>query len=195
MLTIDILRHGALQGGIKYRGQIEADLTIDGRESMDQVWLQLADRVECIITSPFSRCSAAATDWAKQSNIPCISEPRLSEMYYGDWEDKTAEQIEQVSPGVLQQWRRDPTGMRPPGGGESPEELQQRIASWWHETTEKMNNKHILVVGHSGSMRMLITYALGLPISATREIEMPYACWKRLSYNASGTRLTDPSSR
>lgn len=187
MLTIDILRHGALQGGVKYRGQIEADLTPEGREAMDQAWQPLAKQVEYIITSPLSRCAQAATDWAEQAAIPCIIEPRIAEMHYGAWEDKTIEEIEQISPGLIQQWRKDPTGMRPPNG-ESPEELRERIADWWQETITSMINKHILVVGHSGSMRMLIAHALNLPISATRDMHMPYACWKRLQHDQTITQ-------
>jgi len=188
MLTIDVLRHGALQGGVKYRGQIEADLTSEGRQAMNQVWQPLSEQVDCIITSPLSRCAKAATEWAREADIPCLIEPRIAEMHYGAWEDKTIEEIEQISPGLIQQWRQDPTGMRPPGG-ESPEELRQRIAAWWQETTTSMMNKHILVVGHSGSMRMLIAHALDLPISATREMHMPYACWNRLQHDQAGTRL------
>jgi len=188
MLTIDILRHGALQGGVKYRGQIEAELTEGGRQAMNQVWQPLAEQVECIITSPLSRCAQAATDWANMAGIPCIIEPRIAEMHYGAWEDKTIEEIEQISPGLIQQWRKDPTGMRPPAG-ESPEELRQRIADWWQETTTSMTDKHILVVGHSGSMRMLIAHALDLPIAATRDMHMPYACWKRLLHDQTITQL------
>ncbi|RLL55606.1 histidine phosphatase family protein [Mariprofundus sp. EBB-1] len=188
MLTIDVLRHGALQGGIKYRGQIEAELTSQGRLAMDQVWQPLSEQVECIITSPLSRCATAATDWAKRADIPCIIEPRIAEMHYGAWEDKTIEEIEQISPGLIQQWRQDPTGMRPPGG-ESPEELRERIAEWWQETTSNMTDGHILVVGHSGSMRMLIAHALNLPIAATRDMHMPYASWKRLQHDQTTTRL------
>jgi len=191
MLTIDILRHGALHGGVKYRGQTEASLTPEGRDAMNRVWQHLATDIDCIITSPLSRCAEIAHDWAKQADIPCIIEPRIAEMYYGDWEDKTADQIASISPGMLQQWRKDPTGMRPPGGGESPEELRLRIASWWQDTCISMEGKHILVVGHSGSLRMLLAYALQLPISATRTMDMPYACWKRIEHTASATRLID----
>jgi len=188
MLTIDVLRHGALQGGVKYRGQIEAELTDEGRIAMDQVWQPLSKQVDCIITSPLSRCARAATDWASDADIPCIIEPRIAEMHYGAWEDKTVEEIEQISPGLIRQWRTDPTGIRPPDG-ESPEELRERIAAWWHETTSNMTDRHILVVGHSGSMRMLIAHALNLPIVATRDMQMPYACWKRLQHEQTTTRL------
>jgi len=55
MLTVDLLRHGALEGGIKYRGTVDDPLTFEGRQAMDQVWQQLAKDMDYIITSPLSR--------------------------------------------------------------------------------------------------------------------------------------------
>ncbi|TLS69161.1 histidine phosphatase family protein [Mariprofundus erugo] len=188
MLTLDLLRHGALQGGVKYRGQTEGILTQDGYNSMDAVWQQLAGHIDCIVTSPLSRCANPATAWAKQQDIPCIIEPRVAEMHYGAWEDKTAAEIGREFPGMIEQWRRDPTGMRPPGG-ESPEELRLRLHSWLTETIATCQGQHLLLVSHSGSLRMLISMALGAPIAATRQLSMPYSCWSRLQCNHQGITL------
>jgi len=188
MLTVDLLRHGALEGGIKYRGRTDDPLTAQGRADMDAVWQQLAAVVEVIVTSPLSRCAEPATDWAEQAGIPCIIEPRLAEMHYGAWEGKTIEEIRAAFPGMLDQWRRDPTGMRAPGG-ESPEELRDRLQTWLIEIRKTCQGKHLLIVSHSGSLRMLIALALNAPIASTRHLDMPYACWSRLSCSNHGTNL------
>jgi len=188
MLTVDLLRHGALTGGIKYRGQTDDPLTIQGRTDMDLVWQKLAAEADMIITSPLSRCAEPATAWAKQARIPCIIEPRIAEMHYGAWEGKTSETIKTEFPGMLEQWRRDPTGMRPPGG-ESVDELRQRVHAWLMEIVQRYQNKQLLVVSHSGTLRMLIALALGAPIAGTRHIDMPYACWSRLYCDEQGNRL------
>jgi len=179
MLTVDLLRHGALEGGIKYRGKVDDPLTAGGRQAMDQVWRQLAGVVDHIVTSPLSRCAAPAGAWAAESGIDCIIEPRLAEMNYGAWEGKTMATIQQEYPGILERWRADPTGMRPPGG-ESPEELRARLADWLAEASEQFEGSHILVVAHSGSLRMLIALLLEQPIAYTRSIDMPYACHYRM---------------
>lgn len=179
MITIDLLRHGALEGGIKYRGTVDDPLTPEGRQAMDQVWQQLAGDVDVIITSPLNRCAVPARAWAVESGKTCIIEPRLAEMDYGAWEGKSITTIKQEYPGMLERWRTDPTGMRPPGG-ESPEELRMRLTDWWAEASEQFDNSHILVVAHSGSLRMLIALLLGQPISYTRTMEMPYACLHRI---------------
>lgn len=181
MLIVDLLRHGALQGGIKYRGTVNDPLTPGGWQAMDQAWQQISAQVDVIITSPLCRCVDPASAWAAAADKPCVIEPRLAEMDYGAWEGKSIEQIQQISPGMIERWRADPTGMRPPGG-ESPEELRSRLASWWYEARVQFEGKHLLVVAHSGSLRMLIALLRDKPIAYTRSIDMPYASLHRINY-------------
>jgi len=188
MITIDLLRHGALEGGIKYRGKVDDPLTSEGRLAMDQVWQQWCADVDVMITSPLSRCATPARAWSAQAGIGCMIEPRLAEIDYGVWEGKTMATIQLEYPGMLERWRADPTGMRPPGG-ESPEELRTRLADWWDEARVQFEGKHILVVAHSGSLRMLIALLLNQSIAYTRSIDMPYACLHRLVYQGGNSRL------
>ncbi|MFQ5344827.1 MAG: histidine phosphatase family protein [Mariprofundus sp.] len=190
MLTVDLLRHGALEGGVKYRGKVDDPLTIEGRQAMDRVWAELAGDVDCIITSPLSRCVIPASLWAAEAGIDCMIEPRLAEMDYGAWEGKSIDDIRLEYPGMIERWRADPTGMRPPGG-ESPEELRTRLYEWWEDTRRIFDGRHLLVVAHSGSLRMLIALLLDQPISYTRTINMPYACRNRILHQQGGSRLIE----
>jgi alpha-ribazole phosphatase/probable phosphoglycerate mutase len=183
MFVADLLRHGALKGGVKYRGSIEEDLTTEGRAQMDCIWENIRNHIDLIITSPLSRCALPAQDWAEEKGIPCIIEPRIAEMHYGAWEGLSHDEIEADFPNMLPQWRKDPTGMRPPQG-ESPEELQTRIADFWQDACQSYRGKHALIVAHSGSTRMLIAHILNQPIVYTRQIPMPYACWSRAEHQA-----------
>ena len=189
MLTIDLLRHGALEGGVKYRGALDEALTQAGREAMDKVWQQLQGEVDTIICSPLSRCAEPALSWADKSGIPCVIEPAIQELSYGDWEGLTAEQIEYAYPGVLQAWRQDPTPMTPPNG-ESMLAFSDRIQSFFDDFIQKYEQGgHVLLVGHSGSIRMLIAHALQAPVVSTRHLSMPYACWSRLSVDSGHVSL------
>lgn len=181
MFVADLLRHGALKGGIKYRGHVEEDLTDGGRAQMNHIWRKIRHDINLIITSPLSRCAVPAKQWAKSQTIPCIIEPRIAEMDYGAWEGLSHDEIEHSFPDMLAQWRKDPTGMRPPQG-ESPEELQIRIVDFWQDACERYRDKHVLIVGHSGSTRMLIAHIQNQPIAYTRHIAMPYGCWSRAKH-------------
>ncbi|MDQ6967744.1 MAG: histidine phosphatase family protein [Mariprofundaceae bacterium] len=188
MFVADLLRHGALAGGVKYRGRIEADLTTEGQNQMNHVWERLRNNINVIISSPLSRCALPAQQWAEEKGIPCIIEPRIAEMHYGEWEGLTHEKIKERFPNMLAQWRNDPTGMRPPQG-ESPEELQSRIVDFWQDACQRYRGKHALIVAHSGSIRMLIAHIQNQSIAYTRQIAMPYACWSRAEDHAGKSNM------
>ncbi|OIO67320.1 MAG: cobalamin biosynthesis protein CobC [Zetaproteobacteria bacterium CG_4_9_14_3_um_filter_49_83] len=178
-MIVDILRHGELQGGVRYRGTQNDPLTEHGRSQMQAVWANIQHEAELIITSPLSRCADIAQTWATQRNIEYRIEPRIAELNYGAWEGLTHGEIEAAYPGILAAWRTDPTGMTPPNG-ESMDALQQRIIHFWDDLLTNKPAAHILVVGHSGSLRMLLTHIMGLPVKASRTLNMPYASWSRV---------------
>ena len=71
-MIVDLLRHGELEGGIKYRGHTDDPLTTSGQLAMIQIWQQLQHDVEIIITSPLSRCCILANEWANTARFLCI---------------------------------------------------------------------------------------------------------------------------
>ncbi|MDX8387696.1 MAG: histidine phosphatase family protein [Ghiorsea sp.] len=179
MLTIDLLRHGALQGGVKYRGLLDDPLTLEGRQAMDEVWQRVQGDVTQIISSPLSRCAIPAQAWAENSGVPCLLEPQLQELHYGDWEGLTGLEIQAQYPGMLEEWRQNPDGMCPPHG-EPMTDFSARIQLLFQQLLRQHQHGHILLVVHSGTMRLLLAHVLQAPIVSTRHLSMPYACWSRL---------------
>lgn len=179
MLTVDFLRHGALQGGVKYRGTLDEYLTKQGRKQMDAVWAKVSGEVTKVISSPLSRCAYPAQDWASENHIPWVTSEAIAELNYGAWEGLTAQQIQQEFPSQLEAWRKDPTGLTPPQG-ESMQSFAARTLSFWTDLIAQNHDEHILIVGHSGSIRLLLMHALKAPIQSTRHLAMPYACWSRV---------------
>jgi len=178
--TIDLLRHGALLGGIRYWGSTEAALSGSGRAAMDAVWAQLCGDVNAIVSSPLSRCSEPATAWAQAANIPCNIVDDLREMHYGAWEGLTATDIEQQFPGMLQRWRENPVGMQIPGA-ETVESFATRVIKAWQGIIAAADGKHILLVAHSGTLRVIVAHVLAAPLVTTRRVAMPYASWGRVA--------------
>ena len=188
MITVDLLRHGELEGGVKYRGMVDDPLTVAGRAAMDGVWNEVKSEVDLIISSPLSRCFSPAAEWAKEAGIKCLSDSRIAEMHYGDWEGLTSEEIMARYPGELEKWRADPESVQVPNG-ESVLQLQERIVAFWSDICAAYDDKHLLLVAHSGSLRMLITHLLNAPIITTRHMQMPYACWSRIAYEHGSSQL------
>jgi len=188
LIRVDLLRHGELEGGVKYRGQTDDPLTTAGRASMERVWGAVKGDVDMIISSPMSRCHQPASDWAKQAAVECLTDTRIAEMQYGDWEGLTSEEIMAHYPGMLEKWRNNPESVQVPGG-ESIHQLQKRIARFWADICEQYDGRHLLVVAHSGSLRMLIAHLLSAPVISTRQMQMPYACWSRVAYDNGTNQL------
>ncbi len=184
MLKLDMLRHGALEGGVRYRGRIDDPLTEAGRAQMERVWRRLRGEAALIVASPLSRCAIPAQAWAAEAGIPCEIEPRVQELAYGDWEGLKAEEIAARWPALFARWRENPAGLQPPGG-ESPERIRERLAGWWTEMRERWQRgeapDRVLLVAHSGTLRMLVALALAAGFETTRRIDMPYGCWSRIA--------------
>jgi alpha-ribazole phosphatase/probable phosphoglycerate mutase len=188
LITVDLLRHGELEGGVKYRGLVDDPLTATGRTAMNSVWAEVKPEIDLIVSSPLSRCLGPTSEWAKQAGIECISDERIAEMHYGEWEGLTSGEIMTRYPGILERWRTNPERVQVPGG-ESVFQLRDRIAEFWSDLCKAHDGKHLLVVAHSGSLRMLIAHVLNAPIIATRHMQMPYACWSRISHHNENSQL------
>ncbi len=186
--TVDVLRHGALEGGVRYRGCTEAALTRAGRAAMDAVWQRVRAHVEVIASSPLSRCLDPARDWAREAGVPIVVTPDLREMAYGAWENLTHEEIEARFPGWLARWRKHPVGMRIPGA-ETVEAFARRVTETWHRLLVEHAGRHLLLVTHSGVMRVILAHALGAPLPAIRRFDVPYAAWARLHHGGHGACL------
>jgi len=187
MLTIDFLRHGALEGGIKYRGCLDDKLTPQGEDAMTKVWQDVNQHVTQIISSPLSRCANLAESWAVEQGVDCMLDKRIQELSYGDWEGLTAAEIEQEYPNQLQAWRADPTHLSPPNG-EPMQTFAARVSDFW-QALVLQQDEHVLIVAHSGSIRLLLANALNAPIQTTRHLAMPYTCWSRVQIKEKQAQL------
>jgi len=186
--VVDLLRHGELEGGVRYRGDTEAALTEAGRAQMDAVWDQLCGKVEGIVTSPLLRCAGPSRKWARAAGIPCRVDPDIREMRYGQWEGLSREEIEWQFPGWLARWRENPVGMQIPQA-ENVEDFSRRIRQGWESMLRHHIGKRTLLVGHSGTLRVILALVLGAPLSTIRRFAMPYASWSRIIRDNSGIYL------
>ena len=60
-------------------------------------------------------------------NLPILTRPEMKEIYFGDWESMSLDEIEKSYPGELDKRFADIAGYRPPGNGESMEDVSKRV--------------------------------------------------------------------
>lgn len=186
-LTLDLMRHGEPVGGRRYRGQIDDPLSDKGWAQMRAAVGEAAPWTR-IVSSPLTRCRAFAEWQAERHALPLAFDERLKEVGFGEWEGRTAAEIEAARPGSLARFKADPIGSRP-AGAEPLEVFHARVAAALDGLTKTYVGEHVLLVGHAGVMRMALAWALQIPLANAYRIEVASASLTRLSIDAGRASL------
>lgn len=197
MTTIDLLRHGEPEGGRRYRGTVDDPLTSRG-------WTQMEDAVggrlswDAIYSSPLRRCRDFAESLGGRRGIPVTVDVRLQEQGFGAWEGLSPDQLRREDPEQLRRFYEDPINERPEGA-EDPAQFRRRVVECWNELLARNRDRRVLVVGHAGTIRAVVSHVLDAPLHAMFRFGIDYAA--RIRIRGSGERPpalifdTPPSER
>ncbi|WP_321928399.1 histidine phosphatase family protein [Paraburkholderia guartelaensis] len=118
------------------------------------------------LTSPaaIARASAQAAGFAGATPGDA-----LAETAFGAWQGRRLTDLAREAPEALAAWTRDP-GFRPPGGGESFDEVRARVGGWLDALPCSGDN--VVAFTHASVIRAAILHALGAPSSSFRLIEI-----------------------
>ncbi len=171
--TVDFLRHGAVQGGAYYRGSTDDPLSKLGWQQMHAAVAK--KEWDLIVCSPLMRCLDFAQTLSQQSNTPLLIESDWQEIHFGDWEGKTAEQIE---PDELKLFYQDPMN-NSPRNAEIFSAFLARINRAWQCLIEENPGKQVLVITHAGVIRALFPLLLNLPVNKLFNLQVEHASMTR----------------
>ncbi|MEO5334722.1 MAG: alpha-ribazole phosphatase family protein [Magnetococcus sp. YQC-5] len=178
-ILIDLLRHGAPQGGVKYRGSLDDPLAPEGWDAMWAMVDHQNPPWNRIITSPLRRCSEFAQALGERLDLPAEIEPRLQEMHFGAWEGRTAAEILASDGDHLTRFWQNPL-LNPPPGGDHLLDVQARVQAVWNELMTQSTHDKILIVAHGGVIRILLGLVLLTPLEHLSRITVPYASLARI---------------
>jgi len=102
--------------------------------------------VAAIHHSPMMRTTETAQALAKTTPAQLVADSRLREIGFGDWEMREIAQLEADATDEVVAWRGS-ISRRPPGG-ESIEDLQERVWSSMAEMIEAYRTKSVLISTH-----------------------------------------------
>jgi broad specificity phosphatase PhoE len=159
--TIILARHGETDWNAERRWQGHSDPPLNerGREQARELAAAL-DGVDVIYASDLARARETAEILAVRLGLDVQLDPRLRERYFGAWEGKTWDELEERSAGELQRWRAGDT--HGPDDAEPYEDFSRRVESFLEDVLERHPAEHVLVVGHGGSIRAIHALAEGL---------------------------------
>lgn len=176
--TVDLLRHGACQGGEIYRGRTDVALSSAGWQQMEKA-IAIAADWQTVVTSPLSRCRVFAEHCATQFKIPLEVVAGLQEIDFGQWEGKLLQDVWRSDAQLVSQFYNDPGAITPPGG-EPTTVAQQRVVESWGNLMQACSGQHLLMVCHGGVIRLLLSHLLHMPLSAIARLHIPYASISRV---------------
>ena len=167
MTRIVLVRHGHVDwiAPERFRGRAERAMSDLGRRQARALANYVAKtwRLDAIYTSPLGRCR----DTSAAIAAPFRLEPRvadaLCDIDYGEWQGLTREQAKERWPDEIELWFRAPHLAVIPGGETLPV-LLSRAAAALRKILRVHNSGTVVLVGHDSVNRVLLLFALELPL-------------------------------
>ena len=196
--NLHALRHTTVlaEGKDRLLGQWDLPLSEEGlseaRSLVHQAALRIPkDSVSAIYTSDLSRCSAIAELLHEETGWEVRRDPRLREQELGDWEGKTGEELKQGPREDLEAFHFSSGSWHPPGGGESLVDVAKRSFEWFAEASRARGNRDVVLIAHSGVLRVLIAKIIGLPFDNAIAVAPPIGSYSRMSCDHRGNGLLE----
>ena len=165
-----VARHGQTDWNRERRWQGHADrpLTSVGREQARALAGRLEGvRLDAIYASDLRRARDTARIVAAPHRLPVEEWRALREVDTGDWTGLTRPEAEARDPAGFARWRE---GEAPWHGGETYEQLAERVARAVVELASAHEGGRVLVVTHAGAIRALHARTLGMDVAEYRRL-------------------------
>jgi broad specificity phosphatase PhoE len=176
MLRIYLVRHGQTAWNQVGRIQGHSDTPLDavGQRQAQQAAQWLSVRIQnpvAVYSSDLQRAWHTAQAIADALGAPLHPEPALRERHWGLWEGLTSNEIQQRFPDHHFTYLYDPMMGTPPEA-EPMQAFWQRVRALGHRLLEQHPSGEVVVVGHGGSLRILLCEALAGDIQTYRRIRL-----------------------
>lgn len=190
-MQIDLLRHGACEGGHIFRGDTDVSLSGEGWQQMREGLAQLSGPWTRIVSSPLQRCRAFAEQQAEKFNLPLTVEPGIKEFSFGQWEGQSIEKIWREQESLCLAWSREPDKFGPPGG-EPYGDFRQRVLAAVEKIACAEEGDRTLLVTHGGVIRLLLSVARRMPPSDMMQLTVGYGFAASLSFDSPNLNILYP---
>jgi broad specificity phosphatase PhoE len=172
MLNIYLLRHGETQwnaDGNRYCGRTDIPLTKKGISQAELVHDQLKHiDLDAVYSSPLQRALHTAQIASGKNEV--ITDERLIEFSFGNWEGKTKEEFIPEDPALWDSWCADPGTTNAGVTGETANEVVMRVNNFFEFLLKKFPSGNVLVVGHNGINRFYLAFKLSMQLKNYRRL-------------------------
>ena len=156
--TFYIVRHGQTNWNIlgKTQGHGNSDLTQKGENQAFELAKSIKEYpIDYIYSSDLGRAVQTSQIISNEIGIKVNKTQALREMGFGDWEGLLIDEIKKNHAKTYEIWRNQPHLVNIPNG-ENLHIIKDRVDNFIKELNEKYDNKHILLVSHSVTVRVML---------------------------------------
>lgn len=172
MTTVYFVRHGESVSNLikQFAGSLDMPLTEKGRQQASVTADFLKEiPFSVVYASDLSRAYDTGMAIAQRGSVPIHASPCLREIYAGDWEGKTYDELEEKYSDSYGIWRSQ-IGLAQCPGGESVAQLQSRMDSFVREKVSCHAGETICIATHATPIRVMECLWTNTPLSAMHTI-------------------------
>lgn len=149
-------------------------------------------RQDIIFTSPYQRAMQTAGQIKDKCDGKIVSDNRLVEMDYGEWEMLSRDEIKEMNPELYKGYETDPYRFYP-AKGESPKDIEKRIGSFWNEVVCNLPQgiRKATIVTHKTTGRILFNLLMGNRFCNFREIKMDNCSIAKIILNRNSYQIDE----
>lgn len=182
--TLLLIRHGESMANANHEfvGHTDVDLSPRGMLQAEKTaeFIKENYKIDKVYASDLQRAYKTGQAVGEACGVEIISDPGLREIYAGDWEGRSREDLMENSP-EYQIWRND-IGSSAAPNGESVKSVYERIPMRLLEIAIQNEGKTIAIATHATPIRCVISKWMGLGLSGMKLFPWPT--------NASVTEVT-----
>ncbi len=185
MTHVLLARHGETEWNASGRvqGHTNSPLSPRGQEQAAALASRLAHtQLDAVYSSDLTRAQDTASAIAAPHGLTVQIDPRLREKSFGAWEGLTASEIEAGWPDAWQRYHVLHALEETPPGGEDWPAVQERMLAFLHDALRAHPAQTVLIVGHGGSLRTILLFALDAPLSHLRRLHLDNASLSRVHF-------------
>lgn len=177
-----LVRHGQTQANLDgvYSGISETPLTELGTTQAKALGKMLHpvtfDKVFC---SELGRAQHTMRLVLASRDFPAITEPRLNEMNFGDWELRHHRDLQRLDAENYAAWCHDWQNVIPTNGEGFPL-FSRRVQALAQEFIERQSEENILIVSHQGVLSLLIASLLNMPPASLWHFVIEQGAWSTI---------------
>jgi probable phosphoglycerate mutase len=183
MTELIVIRHGQTDWNLepRFQGQVDVPLNAVGRDQARRLAdLLAAERPAVLLSSDLKRTRETAAPLARAWGLDAECDPAWREQAFGLFDGHDFGTLQREHPALWARWIEFRADFALPGGGESTQAFDARVAAALAALAERHPQRKVVLVTHGGVLDMLWRRARAESLDGPRRVDTPNTGINRL---------------